>query len=130
MVAVAAAVLLVLYIILQCGITTTSAASDRHVHVPSVSASSAPTTAEGAPGHTHIEMGSPDPSHESPAVIAMPRGDGKLLRLPMLAVVAVAIIGSVVLSVVTPASPRSPPPGKFPVRSGRTVLDELCISRC
>ncbi|WP_127952070.1 putative copper homeostasis (lipo)protein LpqS [Rhodococcus xishaensis] len=129
-VAVLAGILVVLGIILQSGISIASTGPEAQPQVHVLSASSTPTTAEGAPGHTHIQAASPDPANEAPAVMAMPRNDGKLLRSAMVAVLAVGAIGSAAILIAAPVLPRPRAPGALPIRHGRMVLDDICISRC
>ncbi|RVW03189.1 putative copper homeostasis (lipo)protein LpqS [Rhodococcus spongiicola] len=127
-VAALAGLLLALGIILQGGITIMSAGPATHVHVQSVF--STPSTEEGAPGHTHIQAMSPAPSNEPMAVVAMPRDDGKLLRSAIVAVLAVGAIGSAAILIAAPGIPRPRSPAALPIRHGRMVLHDICISRC
>ncbi|WP_346772915.1 hypothetical protein [Rhodococcus sp. 14C212] len=124
-----AVALVVLYLLghtlVQCGLT----AADRHHHDDVHVSATAQPGAETAPGHAHVDHDSSglDPHHDQ--LFLGPRADNAGRPIAVVTLVAVVVTAAVAWRH-APTLPRAPPPVAAPARSGRTILDELCVSRC
>ncbi len=125
-IAVAAVLYLLGHTIAQCGLFL---AHDHDTDVHVVTTSTAVAAEEHAPGHAHIEQGEHRP-HEGHTVVAMPRSDNPLR--PLGTAVVLALVALVVMMALMPATlaARAPPDPIPRARSGRTILNTLCINRC
>ncbi|MGI1848554.1 hypothetical protein [Rhodococcus ruber] len=127
--AVALVVLYLLgYTLVQCGLTVADGHHHDDVHV----SATAQPGAETAPGHAHVDHDSSglDPHHDQ--LFLGPRADNA--GRPIAVVTVVTVVAVVVTAAIArrhaPTLSRAPPPAPAPARSGRAILDELCISRC
>jgi hypothetical protein len=126
-VAVAAVVYFLAHTIAQCGIFFTHDHGDE-VHITATSP--LPAAAEAAPGHAHIDAGSPQLEHDGHAVVTLPRADNPLRPLAVLALTLALAAAVAVAYLAAPRLSRGPPRRSPPARFGRTVLNDLCINRC
>lgn len=124
-----AVALVVLYLLghtlVQCGLTVADRPHHDDVHV----SATAQPGAETAPGHAHVDHDSSglDPHHDQ--LFLGPRADNAGRPIAVVTVVAVVVTAAIARRH-APTLSRAPPPVPAPARSGRAILDELCISRC
>ncbi|WKX01835.1 MULTISPECIES: hypothetical protein [Rhodococcus] len=110
----------------QCGLVLAHADHAAEVHI---SSAMQPPAAESTPGHAHIDDGSRELPHHDAYAVAAPRGDNPLR--PMALIFAAATVLAVAVGFrSTPTAPRAPPPHPPTARSGRSLLNEICIHRC
>lgn len=98
-------------------------------HAPHVlAAAQGPTSpTDVIAGHAHVGDASTHIVHALQPVTVQPRSDNPL-RLVGVVGAAVAMVVFTVLSLHSPS--RGPPTRQASARSGRTVLEDICICRC
>ncbi len=97
-------------------------------HAPhALAAAEGPISPDVGAGHDHLGGAATHSLHTLQPVIMQPRADNPL-RLAGVVSAAVVMVVFTVLALLTP--PRGPPARLASARSGRTVLQDICICRC
>jgi lipoprotein LpqS len=132
-VAVAVSVVLCLLglTVFQCGLLSGDESLPPHSHDLSATSQTTPREmSQSSPdsvGHSHIQPGSTRDVHDVQPTVQRPRTDNPLRPLGLVAAAVITLVAAM-LSLVLSA--RGPPRSPIPARSGRAILQVLCIARC
>lgn len=132
LVAVSAVLFILGLTVIQCALLSGDDPLPRHSHgLTSISQTSTEELNQSSPesvaGHDHVQDGSTQDVHEVQPVMQRPRTDNPLRPLGLVAAAVITLVAAV-LSLVLSA--RGPPRSPMHARSGREVLQDLCIARC
>lgn len=131
LVAVSAVLCLLGLTVLQCALLTGDESLPPHSHDLTVtSQTTLGEMSQSSPdsgGHPHTQDGSARDVHELQAALQRVRTDNPLRPLALVAASVTTLVAAVLSLVV---SARGPPRSPVPARSGRAILQDLCIARC